>query len=339
MKEFDPNKDECPEFAWITDESRKIYEAIQANVRACLAQPVDSNFALPYASHPVLQTLNLTADRKCRSSCSTHVVGADKSVRQRLPPRIQLGRHIINTWYSAPYPSEYARLNLLYICEYCLKCSKTRKVYMRHIEKCPFSFPPGNEIYRCGNVSVFEIDGNQSRLYCQQLCLLAKLFLNHKTVYLDVEPFLFYVVAVREENCFHLVGYFSKAKQWAQAFNLSCLMVLPPYQKLAYGRFLIDFSYLLSRKEGKPGSPEKPFSELGRLSYESYWRSKVLPFIMGSFESDTVCEARKLTPSITKSLNTNECASTIYQITACTGIDPHDVASTIEKLATAIRLG
>ncbi|VDN22847.1 unnamed protein product [Dibothriocephalus latus] len=27
----------------------------------------------------------------------------------RFPSRIQLGKHIITTWYSAPYPSEYAR--------------------------------------------------------------------------------------------------------------------------------------------------------------------------------------------------------------------------------------
>lgn len=28
----------------------------------------------------------------------------------RYPPQIQLGRYVITTWYSAPYPSEYARL-------------------------------------------------------------------------------------------------------------------------------------------------------------------------------------------------------------------------------------
>ncbi|OON21582.1 PHD-finger [Opisthorchis viverrini] len=197
-------------------------------------------------------------------------------------------------------------------------------------EKCPYSFPPGNEIYRCGNVSVFEVDGYTSRLYCQQLCLLAKLFLDHKTLYYDVEPFLFYVVALREAGCFQLVGYFSKEKRSAQKYNLSCIMVLPPYQKAAYGRFLIDFSFLLSRIEDQPGSPEKPLSELGRLSYESYWRSKVLPFILDSLNKY---------PNGDDTIDFHECVSTIHQISTATGIDPHDVGETIEQLATSIQLG
>ncbi|CAH8581176.1 unnamed protein product [Dicrocoelium dendriticum] len=339
LEHFDPNNDECPEFAVITDESRALFAEIQADVQACLPQPMESSLSLPPANNPKLLLSKESGDPKCQPGCLTGAIDAYKQDEQRYPPRIQLGRHIITTWYSAPYPSEYARLNLLYICEFCLKYSKTRKVYMRHIETCPFSFPPGNEIYRCGNVSVFEVDGYTSRLYCQQLCLLAKLFLDHKTLYYDVEPFLFYVVALREDNCFHLVGYFSKEKRSAQKFNLSCLMVLPPYQKLAYGRFLIDFSFLLSRIERQPGSPEKPLSELGRLSYESYWRSKVLPFILNSFKSDTDCDGTQSVPSDTESLNFHQCVFTIHQITACTGIDPHDVASTIEQLATSIQLG
>lgn len=39
-----------------------------------------------------------------------------------------------------------------------------------------------------------QVDGNANKIYCQNLCLLAKLFLDHKTLYYDVEPFLFYVL-------------------------------------------------------------------------------------------------------------------------------------------------
>ena len=47
---------------------------------------------------------------------------------------------------------------------------------------------------------VFEVDGNVNRIYCQNLCLLAKLFLDHKTLYYDVEPFLFYVLTSNDQK-------------------------------------------------------------------------------------------------------------------------------------------
>lgn len=50
------------------------------------------------------------------------------------------------------------------------------------------------------------------QIYCQNLCLLAKLFLDHKTLYYDVEPFLFYVMTEAANTGCHLVGYFSKVE-------------------------------------------------------------------------------------------------------------------------------
>ena len=82
----------------------------------------------------------------------------------------------------------------LFLCEFCLKYMKSRPILKRHIAKCAWRHPPGTEIYRKDNLSVYEVDGNTNKIYCQNLCLLVKLFLDHKTLYYDVEPFLFYVL-------------------------------------------------------------------------------------------------------------------------------------------------
>ncbi|VEL43389.1 unnamed protein product [Protopolystoma xenopodis] len=204
----------------------------------------------------------------------------------------------------------------------------------------------------------------------------------------------------------------------------------------------MDMCYLLTRIETESGSPEKPLSVLGHLSYESYWRSKVLPFLFpilsvsknaeifidlqtclghnpaslglttlkakgiacGNSEDRTsskyghmsvnsidifgdrvnsihirgrhalFCNSREITTEETpietslasiwsasraamqseslaepintsfqveeepRSLNTPHHTITIHSISQKTGIDPHDVATTLQQMATAIHL-
>uniref|UniRef100_A0A672ZS95 Histone acetyltransferase n=1 Tax=Sphaeramia orbicularis TaxID=375764 RepID=A0A672ZS95_9TELE len=220
------------------------------------------------------------------------------------------GRYELDTWYHSPYPEEYARLGRLYMCEFCLKYMKSQTILRRHMAKCVWKHPPGDEIYRKGNISVFEVDGKKNKIYCQNLCLLAKLFLDHKTLYYDVEPFLFYVMTEADTTGCHLVGYFSKEKNSFLNYNVSCILTMPQYMRQGFGKMLIDFSYLLSKVEEKVGSPERPLSDLGLISYRSYWKEVLLRYL-NNFQGKEI---------------------SIKEISQETAVNPVDIVSTLQSL-------
>jgi len=214
--------------------------------------------------------------------------------RVRNLSRIILGEHIIEPWYFSPYPIELTEEDEIYICDFTLSYFGSRKQFERFRSKCSMVHPPGNEIYRDEKVSFWEIDGRKQRTWCRNLCLLSKLFLDHKTLYYDVDPFLFYVMTIRTANGHHTVGYFSKEKESADGYNVACILTLPCYQKKGYGKLLIQFSYMLTQVENKTGSPEKPLSDLGLLSYRAYWTDTLVKLLV---ERNNPALFRKNNPS------------------------------------------
>lgn len=68
------------------------------------------------------------------------------------------------------------------------------------------------------------------------------MFLDHKSLFYDVEPFLFYVMTEVDDTGARFVGYFSKEKRSPKDYNVSCIMTLPVRQRQGWGNLLIDFS-------------------------------------------------------------------------------------------------
>ena len=250
----------------------------------------------------------------------------EKTVKIKNVEKIILGYYEINAWYFSPFPNEFTVNKILYICEHCLKYMKYKNTLIKHLNNCSFKNPPGKKIYEMkilpelssskkkerisDSISVYEIKGSENKLYCQNLCLIAKLFLDHKSIYFDVSPFKFYVLTENDKNGNHIVAYFSKEVSESSEYNLSCIMVLPPFQRKGYGQFLISLSYYLSNKQNKICTPETPLSDLGKISYKSYWTITILDALLKN--KGNLC---------------------VKDLSEQTGIKPEDITYTLNELS------
>uniref|UniRef100_A0A7S2SDC7 histone acetyltransferase n=1 Tax=Mucochytrium quahogii TaxID=96639 RepID=A0A7S2SDC7_9STRA len=231
--------------------------------------------------------------------------------------RVQLGKHEIDCWYYSPYPKAYGNCDKLYICETTLKYFGTKRAFVEYqkLMQDGKQSPPGKQIYyeKDRSIRVFEIDGSEEKLFGQNLCLFGKLFIEHKTLSFDASPFFFYVLYEEDSQGLHPVGYFSKEKESKENYNLACIVTLPPYQRKGYGKFIISLSYEITKFHKEIGSPEKPLSDLGKLSYRSYW-SFVLLRLLVSMTEEELSQVSLEAMSIQ------------------TGIKPEDILSTMESL-------
>ncbi|KAG8461494.1 hypothetical protein KFE25_001098 [Diacronema lutheri] len=228
--------------------------------------------------------------------------------------RVVMGPFEIETWYFSPYPDEYGLQPLLFICEYSLKYFKHRRTYEQQRAQCTRTSPPGTQIYQAvaprssslpslqppSHLTVWEVDGRIDKVFCQCLCLLAKLFLDHKTLYYDTDPFLFYALCEADvcTGRHRIVGYFSKERDGGN--SLACILVLPPHQRKGYGKLLISLSHELCKRQGTCGSPERPLSDLGLLTFRSYWSQALIQALAARGGSPSLRELSDMTAICTQ---------------------------------------
>ncbi|WWC62978.1 uncharacterized protein I303_105576 [Kwoniella dejecticola CBS 10117] len=202
------------------------------------------------------------------------VIGIDQSHR----PPLKHERTVTEMYSGVGKGGEGAR-GRLWACDLCFKYMRTRAGWDRHTSSCSMLQPPGRKVYQRGSYTIWEVDGANSTLYCQNLSLFGKLFIDHKSVFFHVENFLFYVLCdAATSKRDQVMAFFSKEKLSYDDYNLACIVTFPPFQNRGFGKLLIEFSYYLTKSSKSPGTPERPISDLGLKGYTAYWVSVILRF-------------------------------------------------------------
>lgn len=202
---------------------------------------------------------------------------------------VVLGTLLFKPWYQSIYPEEVVAKDTdrLYVCRWCFRYSCDETAFAEHMQACEHrTTPPGTKVYDHGGYGVWEVDGEEHKLFGQNLSLFAKLFLDHKTVFFEVATFLYYILTFTDPDDpdnYYVLGFFSKEKLSWDANNLACILIFPPYQHKQLGKLLMGVSYKLSGWDlegGYIGGPEKPLSELGRKSYVRFWAERIVRYLL-----------------------------------------------------------
>lgn len=194
-------------------------------------------------------------------------------------------------------------LSTLYVCEYCFKYSADEKNMSAHRLVCSLNTPYphiGRLVYRdlISKYVIKQVRGSRHQLFCQNLCLFAKLFLNDKSVYYNMDSYEFFVVYGMPDTKSELdqnmvpMGFFShELGAWDNDNNLACICVFPPFQKRRLGTLLIDLLYEVPETcygQVEPTGPEYPLLPFGRAAYLRYWARRIAHVLLCSLQRKTL---------------------------------------------------
>ncbi|KAH7369641.1 acyl-CoA N-acyltransferase [Rhexocercosporidium sp. MPI-PUGE-AT-0058] len=244
----------------------------------------------------------------------------DKDTLERNIDNVIFGEVTFKAWYPSWYPKEIIGekaltvgagdkggivVTELYVCKRCFGYGKVLVDWVRHCRCCEREVP-GRKVYvhggwreddtprpAVGEWSIWEVDGGVETLFCQNLSLFAKLFLDNKSVFFDVSGFNYFLLVYTPPlNSPHnttnpsqppqkqIIGFFSKEKLSWDNNNLACILIFPPWQRKGLGALLMGVSYAIARREQILGGPEKPISDLGRKGYKRFWGAEIARWIL-----------------------------------------------------------
>lgn len=241
------------------------------------------------------------------------------------------GTAAINGYHTSTIPV----IPRLFVCPHCFIYTPHLNHYLAHLRRaCPILKPPpnddpevlaqpgappsGTKVYEYDGYAVWEVDGEAEKLYCQNLSLFGKLFLEQKSVFFDTGAFMYYILTFTPPEAMNVkngqrnqrgrkravdgsprnakhnnqplanvpqvLGFFSKEKLSWDNNNLACILIFPPFQHRQLGKLLMAVSYKLSGWEwegGIIGGPEKPLSAMGKKSYGRFWAERIARFFLG----------------------------------------------------------
>lgn len=270
--------------------------------------------------------------------------------------------HLSDSSHGAP-PLSGKVCPRLHVCPYCFAYSPNLEDYLIHVREHEqleedAGTPPVPEsaikVYEHDGYAVWQVDGEAEKLYCQNLSLFGKLFLEQKSVFFDTGSFLYFVLTYTSPNHTQsprarksqnsgasrslnlrtqVIGFFSKENPSWDSNNLACILIFPPFQHRQLGKLLMAVSYKLSGWEwvgGVIGGPEKPLSTMGRKSYLRFWSERIARFMMG--ESADADGRRVFEKKRKNKVTLSKEEMTIKEIGDRTGMLAEDVVAALNEM-------